>query len=305
MTTQGERTPTPGDGREGQAGQRTGGGADPRGGDAEGTADRTGTGAADRTGAGATAARRRGRRLTGRRAAGWIVVVGVVVAGGWIITRPMPGDYIPGLGPSTKDSAKTPPVVGSAPALTDPEALNVDNIFPAQRPVEVGAYKARRNGARQGENCAEVLQDRAQDPLKDSGCQAYLTVSFTGQDRPVLSSVTLLRFPDQAAATRAADALRAKPGSVAFILENAVTAPAPPAGTKPGGEPRVEAVGHYVTVTSSRAGDGRPASATPSGTGSPAAQTPTPTGTAAGTEQNLDEATRAISYAAGQPFVWM
>ncbi|RKT19554.1 hypothetical protein BX285_4021 [Streptomyces sp. 1114.5] len=233
-------------------------------------------------------------------------MVGVVAAGGWLISRPMPGDYIPGLGPSTKDSTKTPPVVGSAPPRTDPEALNVDNIFPAQRPVEVGAYKARRNGARQGENCAEVLQDRTQDPLKESGCQAYLTVSFTGQDRPVLSSVTLLRFPDQASAAKAADALRAKPGSVAFILADTTIAPAQPAGAaKAVGEARVEAVGHYVTVTSSRTGDGRTAPGTPTGAGAPAATGPTPTATTPSTEQMLDEATRALSYAAGSPFVWM
>ncbi|MFJ6621781.1 hypothetical protein ACIQOW_29920 [Kitasatospora sp. NPDC091335] len=283
MTTQGERTPTPGEGRDGRAGQRVGGGAGTDG----------GTG------------RRRGRRLTARRAVGWVAVVGVVTAGGWIITRPMPGDYIPGLGPSTKDSEKTPRVVGAPPPPTDPGALNVDNLFPAQRPVEVGAYKARRNGVRQGENCVEVLQDRAQDPLKDSGCQAYLTVSFTGQDRPVLSSVTLLRFPDQASAAKAADALRAKPGAVAFILADASTAPAQAAGAKAGGEPRIEAVGHYVTVTSSRPGDGRPAGSATGGTGAPTTPVTAPTGTGPGSEQNLDEATRALSYAAGSPFVWM
>ncbi|MFE4976841.1 hypothetical protein ACFRAR_32655 [Kitasatospora sp. NPDC056651] len=285
MTTQGERTQTPGEARDDRAEQRTGGGADARG------------------------AKGRGRRLTARRAAGWIVVVGVVAAGGWIITRPMPGDYIPGLGPSSKDNAGTPPVVGAAPPPTDPGALNVDTLFPAQRAVEVGAYKGRRNGVRQGENCAEVLQDRAQDPLKDGGCQAYLTVSFTGVDRPVLSNVTLLRFADQATAARAADALRARPGAVAFILADTNFAPAQAAGSaKPGGEPRIEAVGHYVTVTSSRPGDARPASAaatTPAVGGTPAAPPPQTTGTGGGTEQELDEATRALSYAAGTPFVWM
>ncbi|MFJ8623150.1 hypothetical protein ACIRD3_09890 [Kitasatospora sp. NPDC093550] len=307
MTTQGERTPTPGEGREGQAGQRTGGGAGARGASAGG-AGATGAGVTggDATGAGVGTGRRPVRRLSGRRAAGWVVVVGVVAVGGWIITRPMPGDYIPGLGPSSKDATKAPRVVGTPPPRIDTEGLNVDDYFPAQRLVEVGTFKARRNGVRQGENCAEVLQDRAQDPLKDSGCQAYLTVSFSGQDRPVLSSVTLLRFADQTAAAKAADALRAKPGSVAFILADASTAPAQAAGAKPGGDPRVEAVGHYVTVTSSRTGDGRPPGTTPSVTGTPTAPTPTPSGTAApSTEQTLDEATRAISYAVGSPFVWM
>ncbi|MFI2607660.1 hypothetical protein [Kitasatospora sp. NPDC018619] len=283
MTTQGERTTTPGEGRDDRAGQRVGGGAD--------------------TGAG-TDRRRRGRRLTARRATGWIVVVGVVAGGGWIITRPTPGDYIPGLGPSSKDASATPRVVGAPPPRTDPEALNVDNLFPAQRAVEVGSYKARRNGVRQGENCGEVLQDRAQDPLKDTGCQGYLTVSFTGQDRPVLSSVTMLRFPDQPSAARAADALRAKPGAVAFILADTTTAPAQAPGARTGGEPRIEEVGHYVTVTSSRAA-GVPAGPAPSTAGTPTAPAPTAPGTAPTTEQSLDEATRALSYAAGSPFAWM
>ncbi|MFD9687166.1 hypothetical protein ACFWXO_15575 [Kitasatospora sp. NPDC059088] len=284
MTTQGERTPTPGEGQDGRAGQRTGGGAGGTGGTAGATA----------------AARRRGPRLTGRRAVGWVVVIGVVVAGGWVITRPTPGDYIPGLGPSKADSARTPPVVGSPPPTTDPEGLNADNLFPTQRTVDAIGYKARRNGIRQGENCGEVLQDRTQELLKDSSCQAYLTVSFTGVDRPVLSSVTLLRFADPSTAAKAADALRSKPGAVAFILADTNIAPAQSGGGKPGSEARIEAVGHYVTVTSSR-----PAGTTaPGATGTPGATGPTPTSTGSG-EPNLDEATRALSYAAGQPFVWM
>ncbi|MET8627075.1 hypothetical protein ABZW30_25500 [Kitasatospora sp. NPDC004669] len=301
MTTQGERTPTPGEGQDGQAGQRTGGGADPTG------AASAGQASAMETSAVGTSTRRagrmRGRRITGRRAVGWVVMVGVVAAGGWIITRPTPGDYIPGLGPSRKDAARTPPVVGTPPPRTDPEGLNADNLFPAQRPVEAAGYKARRNGIRQGENCAEVLQDRTQELFRDSGCQAYLTVSFTGVDRPVLSSVTLLRFADQASAARAADALRAKPGAVAFILADTAIAPAPSATAKPGSEPRVEAVGHYVTVTSSRAGDGRPGVApTP---GAATAPVPAPSASGTGGEPNLDDATRALSCVAGQPFVWM
>ncbi|MEU7091731.1 hypothetical protein [Kitasatospora aureofaciens] len=299
MTTQGERTPTPGEGQDGQAGQRTGGGPDPIGEASAGeAASRETATREDSTGG---MGRNRGRRLTGRRAVGWVVMVGVVAAGGWIITRPTPGDYIPGLGPSQKDAARTPPVVGTPPPPTDSEGLNAGSLFPAQRLVEAAGYKARRNGIRQGEKCDEVLQDGTQELLKDSGCQAYLIVSFTGVDHPVRSSVTLLRFADQAAAVRAADTLRGKPGAVAFILADTNFAPAPSAGSaKPGSEARVEAVGHYVTVTSSRSGDARPADTASS---NPAPSTPTPT--ASGGEPNLDEATRALSYAAGQPFVWM
>ncbi|MFJ4592133.1 MULTISPECIES: hypothetical protein [unclassified Kitasatospora] len=283
MTTQGERTPTPGEGQNGQAVRRTGGA--PAG---------AGTDLIGGRGGG------RGRRLTARRAVGWVVVVGVVAAGGWIITRPMPGDYIPGLGPSTKDAARTPPVVGTPPPHTDSEGLNADSLFPAQRPVEAAGYKARRGAIRQGENCAEVLQDRTQELFRDSGCHAYLIVSFSGVDRPVLSSVTVLRFGDQAAATRAADTLRGKPGALAFILPDANTAPAPSSGAPKSAEPRVEAVGHYVTVTGSRLSEAR----TP-GPGAPSTPAATSSGPAPSAEQTLEEATRALSYAAGAPFVWM
>ncbi|MEV7939977.1 hypothetical protein AB0O82_28075 [Kitasatospora sp. NPDC088264] len=283
MTTQGERTPTPGEGQNGQAVRRTGGA--PAG---------AGTDLIGGRGGG------RGRRLTARRAVGWVVVVGVVAAGGWIITRPMPGDYIPGLGPSTKDAARTPPVVGTPPPHTDSEGLNADSLFPAQRPVEAAGYKARRGAIRQGENCAEVLQDRTQELFRDSGCHAYLIVSFSGVDRPVLSSVTVLRFGDQAAATRAADTLRGKPGALAFILPDANTAPSPSSGAPKSAEPRVEAVGHYVTVTGSRLSEAR----TP-GPGAPSTPAATSSGPAPSAEQTLEEATRALSYAAGAPFVWM
>lgn len=275
MTTQGERTPSSGDQEQHAVGRPAGAYRAPAG------------------------------RIGARRVVGWVVVVGVVAAGGWIITRPTPGDWIPGLGPASKDASSTPPVVGSPPprAATDPEGLNVDTLFPAQRLIEVGGYKGRRSGVRQGENCSETLQDRTQDLLRDSGCQSYLAVSFAGQDKPVLSSVTLLRFPDQAAAARAAEALRAKPGALAFILQDASTAPAQPAGTaKPGSEQRVEAVGHYVTVTSSRPVEPHSAPPTASVAPSPAG---VPTTAAPVAEQVLDEATRAISYSAGAPFIWM
>ncbi|MEE1827860.1 hypothetical protein PUR61_37650 [Streptomyces sp. BE20] len=247
----------------------------------------------------------RARRVTARRVVGWVVVIGVVAAGGWVITSPTPGDFIPGLGPSSKDATKSPPVVGDAPrAVADPEALDVDAYFPAQRLIEAGGYKGKRSGARRGDNCTEVLQDRTLDLLRDGGCRGYLAVSFAGQEKPVLSSVTLLRFADAASAARAAEALRARPGSVAFVLPDASAAPAQAAGTaRPGGDPRVELVGHYVTVTSSRPVDAHPASPTPSASaGTPL---PVPSTGSPSVEQMLDEATRALSATAGAPFVWM
>ncbi|MFB8173881.1 MULTISPECIES: hypothetical protein [Kitasatospora] len=267
----------------------------------------------------------RPRRVTARRVVGWITVVGVVAAGGWIVTRPTPGDYIPGLGPSSKEASKTPPIVGDPPQRTvvDPEALDVEAYFPAQRIVESGSYKGKRSGVRRGDNCTEVLQDRTLDLLREAGCKGYLAVSFTAQDRPVLSSVTLLRFTDAAVAARAAEALRAKSGSVAFILPDASAAPALAAGAaRPAIEPRVELVGHYVTVASSRPAEMYPGgvaapAATPvvpgAGTASPtvgasvppASPLPVPSASTPGLDQQLDEATRAVSHSAGAPFVWM
>ncbi|MEK2491005.1 hypothetical protein WN990_15735 [Kitasatospora purpeofusca] len=267
----------------------------------------------------------RPRRVTARRVVGWVTVVGVVAAGGWIVTRPTPGDYIPGLGPSSKEASKTPPIVGDPPQRTvvDPEALDVEAYFPAQRIVESGSYKGKRSGVRRGDNCTEVLQDRTLDLLREAGCKGYLAVSFTAQDRPVLSSVTLLRFTEAPAAARAVEALRARSGAVAFILPDASAAPALAAGqARPAIEPRVELVGHYVTVSSSRPAEMYPGGAaapatTPAapGTGTasptvgapvpPASPLPVPSASTPGLDQLLDEATRAVSHSAGAPFVWM
>ncbi|MFB7469536.1 hypothetical protein [Kitasatospora sp. NPDC056184] len=249
--------------------------------------------------------------MSARRAVGWVAVVGVVVAGGWIVTRPTPGDYIPGLGPSSKEASKTPPIVGDPQPRTvaDPEALDVDTYFPAQKVVESGGYKGKRSGVRRGENCTEVLQDRTLELLREAGCKGYLAVSFTAQEKPVLSSITLLRFADAPSAAKAAESLRAKPGSVAFILPDASTAPGLPASlARPATEPRVELVGHYVTVTSSRPTDtarGGTASGAPGPSGSPAGPLPVPSVSAANLDQLLDEATRAVSFTGGAPFVWM
>ncbi|MFB6887763.1 hypothetical protein ACFCX4_00400 [Kitasatospora sp. NPDC056327] len=295
MTTQGERAPSP---------------AGPP---------------ADQTSQQRPAGSYRARRVTNRRVVGWVAVAGVVAAGGWIVTRPTPGDYIPGLGPSSREASKTPPIVGDPPprALADPEALDVDAHFPAQRVVESGGYKGKRSGVRRGDNCTEVLQDRTLDLLREAGCKGYLAVSFTAQEKPVLSSATVLRFTDASAAARAAEALRGKPGSVAFILPDASTAPVlPTAVARPATEPHVELVGHYVTVTSSRPADAHlPAgasptptagpsgsagpTATPGATGPAAGPQPGPSATVANIDQLLDEATRAVSYTAGAPFVWM
>ncbi|WP_199881377.1 hypothetical protein [Streptomyces sp. CB03911] len=292
---------------------------------------------ADRTPEGRAARARHATRGLPARALGWCVVVAVVAGGGWIVSRPHPGDWIPGLGPSSADAAKTPPVVGNPlpPSGTDQEGLTADRYFPAQRAVEMGAYKGRRNGARQGQDCAETLQSREADPLQGSGCQGYVTVSFSAVDQPaLLSSVTVLRFPDDASAAKAAQALRAGHGpaeALVFILPDASAAPVPVSAAgkpadpaKPADPGKVEAVGHFLTVTVSRFAESRTAS--PSSSPSPS---PTVSGTAVTPEappapatggatasttpsppagpsqaQLLDLATRAVSFAAGAQFIW-
>ncbi|MFI6446006.1 hypothetical protein [Kitasatospora sp. NPDC050543] len=226
-----------------------------------------------------------------RRALVWCAVIAVVAGGGWIVTRPHPGDWIPGLGPSSKDAAKTPPVVGNPQPSTvaDPDGLTAERYFPAQRGIELGAYKAKRSGARQGQDCAETLQDRTvENPLAESGCRGYITVSFSELDRPVQSSVTVLQFTDEFSAEKAARTLQDKPALLAFILPDASPAPAPTAGAKtPATSVKVAAVRRYVTFTSSRFADAHGA-----------------TGVPGAVEQQLDEATRALSFTVGQPFIW-
>ncbi|MFE4605015.1 hypothetical protein ACFRKE_29615 [Kitasatospora indigofera] len=291
----------------------------------------------DRTPEGRAARARHATRGLPARALGWCVVVAVVAGGGWIVSRPHPGDWIPGLGPSSADAAKTPPVVGNPlpPSGTDQEGLTADRYFPAQRAVEMGAYKGRRNGARQGQDCAETLQTREPDPLQGSGCQGYVTVSFSAVDQPaLLSSVTVLRFPDDASAAKAAQALRAGHGpaeALVFILPDASAAVVPASATgrpvdpaKPADPGKVEAVGHFLTVTVSRFAESRTAAPSPSPSPSPTASgaagtpeappAPATTGaTASGTPsapagpsqaQLLDLATRAVSFAAGAQFIW-
>ncbi|MFC9330313.1 hypothetical protein [Kitasatospora sp. NPDC057015] len=277
---------------------------------------------------GRAARARQASRALPARALGWCVVVAVVAGGGWIVSRPHPGDWIPGLGPSSSDAVRTPPVVGNPlpPTVTDPEGLTADRYFPAQRVVEMGSYKGRRNGARQGQDCAETLQSRELDPLQGSGCQGYVTVSFSSVDQPaLLSSVTVLRFPDDASAARAAQALRAEPGpadALAFILPDASAAAVPvvqAGATKPATAGRVESVGHFLTVAVSRFAEPRSATPSPTASGATAGGTPAPgasttapvpasptASTPAGPtpKQLVDEATRAVSFAAGAQFIW-
>ncbi|PYC76688.1 hypothetical protein C7C46_22220 [Streptomyces tateyamensis] len=224
--------------------------------------------------------------FTRARLIGWGGAVVLLGAGGFVVASPHPGDWLPGLGPSSKD--KPVSVVGNpAPtSATDPVPFTVDGYFPVAKPVEVNAYKAHRSGGRQGNDCAETLRDPAKNVLKDSGCQAYLAVSFSRQDTRVLTSVTVLRFADEQQAAKAAALVNGQPGLFTFVLpDSSIAAPSAAPGGKPDLPTRVEAVERYLTITSSRFADGHQ----PAGADDP----------------ELSEATRAVSYTAGMSvFSW-
>ncbi|MER5640983.1 hypothetical protein ABT095_29040 [Kitasatospora sp. NPDC002227] len=194
---------------------------------------------------------------------------------GWIVTRPHPGDWIPGLGPASSHPAKPAAAAPApAPAFT-PEPFTAARYFPADRAVDLEAFKGHRTVGAEGATCAETLGDRAHDVLTATGCQGYLKLGFVRSDQQLLASVTVLRYADAAAAAKARQGL--DPAVFAFTSD--------PAGPAPGSHSatgtRIEAVGPYVTVTVLRFTDQR------------------------ATDPELDAATRAVSYTAGAPFGWM
>ncbi|WP_280714330.1 hypothetical protein [Kitasatospora sp. MAP5-34] len=231
------------------------------------------------------------RARRGRRRALVGCTLAVVVSGvGWLVTRPEPGDWAPGLGPTGASTRASVPAIGAAPAepQTEAQSFTADRYFPAQRGIDLYDFKAKRTLTKQGPDCAETLRDRAHDVLHGAGCQGYVSVGFSGLDQPVVTTVTVLRFADAAAAAKAGQALDGDHEALAFLV--APPAPGSPASAPlPTGKPltssRVEAVGHYVTVTVSRYADLRAANPTPDGA--------------------LDAATRAVSFTAGAPFAWM
>ncbi|MEV8093237.1 hypothetical protein [Kitasatospora sp. NPDC085879] len=261
-----------------------------------------------------TAARPRRFGPGRRRTALWCALAIAAAGTGWVVSRPNPGDLIPGLGSTSGHSKKAQPAPGlaSEQPLTESQAFTADHYFPSQRTVDQAGFQAHRTAAREGGDCTEILADRDHDPLHGAGCQAYLSVAFTNADQQVVGSVTVLRFADEQSAQKARQALT-DPAALAFLTaESAAPSPSPtpsptatagttaspgtPAGTtpppspttpapKPAGVARIEPVGHYLTVTVSRYTDQR-------------------TTLTAG-DQTLDKATRALSYAARAPFLWM
>ncbi|MCU7821099.1 hypothetical protein [Kitasatospora sp. DSM 101779] len=253
-----------------------------------------------------------------RRTALWCALVVAAAGIGWVVSRPNPGDLIPGLGSTSGQTKKSQPAPGlaSEQPLTEAQAFTADHYFPGQRAVDQNGVQAHRTAAREGTNCTEILLAPDKDPLKDTGCQAYLSVAFTNADQQVVSSVTILRFADEKSAQKARQAL-ADPAALAFLTAESPAptpsptpspaatgspsaavsgAPSSPAGTtppptattpppKPAGVARVEPVGHYLTVTVSRYTDQRT--------------------TLAPGDQTLDKAARVLSYTARAPFLWM
>jgi hypothetical protein len=199
----------------------------------------------------------------------------VLAAGtGWIVTRPHPGDWIPGLGPASTHAAKAAAPVVTRPAFT-PESFTAERYFPAARAIDLDDFRGHRTVGTEGVNCADTLSDRTHDVLTAGGCTGYLKLGFIRSDQQLLASVTVLRYADPAAAEKAREGIDPS----LFVFTSDPAGPAPGAHSATG--TRVEAVGPYVTVTVLRYTD-------PHGDGS-----------------DLDAASRAVSYAAGAPFAWI
>ncbi|KQV17185.1 MULTISPECIES: hypothetical protein [unclassified Kitasatospora] len=206
------------------------------------------------------------------------ITLGVVVA--------KTGDWLEGAGRTIQvvSSDSVPPVQ----PLSEKDFFVAERYFPAAKPIEQDGFKALRTAGRQGEPCVETMADRARDVLRDTGCLGYVTVGYLREDRQVTSSVTVLRFADQAGAEKARQVLAADSTAIAFVTADPAATPAAsgspsPGAAKPVTSTQVEAVGHYLTVTSSRFADQR----------------------ATVTDNTLDTATRAVSFTARAPFMWL
>lgn len=223
-----------------------------------------------------------------RRRAIALSVAGAVAIGIGVVVAES-GDWQEGAGRTAADAPTT--LAPPSQPLTEGEFFAAERYFPAAEPFAHDAYKARRTVGRQGPACVETLVDRNKDVLADTGCLGYVVVGFTRDDQQVHSSVTVLRFADGAAAEKARQLL-ADPdpnaAAIAFVVPEAATVPTPSASpSTPPADPQtrtqVDVVGHYLTVTSSRFADLRPTSA----------------------DQVLEETTRAVSFIARAPFLWL
>lgn len=219
----------------------------------------------------------------------WAALAGVIVVG---LGAALWVDSSDGSGLLSGSQAAAGPgaVAGPGPAASssaDPDAFGVERYFPAQRTVDEGVAAGRRTASREGTACADVLQGATAARLrKVGGCGGYIGATYTRADGAVLTTVTVLRFADAGRARRAAGLLGGRAGDVTFDLPDgaaqaAVAPPPPPADAL---FSRVAVVGDYVTVTSSAFADNHQ-----------------PT---IADQDQLEQATRAVAYAAGAQFMW-
>ncbi|MFJ1754933.1 hypothetical protein [Kitasatospora sp. NPDC088134] len=226
-----------------------------------------------------------GHRVVGerrRQVAMWGVVAALAAGGVWAVSTPHRNDGASGATPSGSGTvAAAVPGQPVAP-LTESQSFTAERYFSAQRAYEFDTYRARRTAARDGADCLAVQADKTGDLLEELGCQGWLAVALTRTDQPVITSVTVFRFADAAAAAKAVQTVRDRAAGFEFTYPDGLLAPA--ANLRPMAATRVELVGHYLTLTVSRYADQR-------------------VGDAA--DEVLVASSHCASALAGQPFMWM
>ncbi|RKE23097.1 hypothetical protein [Streptomyces sp. TLI_171] len=226
-----------------------------------------------------------GHRAVGERrrlAALWGVVAVLAAGGVWVVATPHHKDGTPGATPSGSGTAAAVLPGQPAPPLTESQSFNAERYFPVQRAYDLEAYRAHRTAARDGADCLAVQRDKAHDVLDALDCKGWLGIALTRTDPAVITSVTVLRFADAAAAAKAVQAVRDHAAAFEFTYPDGLFAPAE--GVKPMAATRVDLVGHHITLTVSRYADQR---------------------TGNGPDGVLTDSTRYAASLAGQPFMWM
>ncbi|MFD7641676.1 hypothetical protein ACFV4P_13580 [Kitasatospora sp. NPDC059795] len=218
-----------------------------------------------------------------RLAALWSVVAVLAAGGVWVVSTPHPGDILPGLGPTSTQPAAAAAAPGQvAKPMTEVQAFTVDHYFPVQRAYDHDLFKSRRTAGRDGVDCQGVQLDKSHDLLEKLDCKDWFGVALTRTDQPVITSITVLRFNDPAAAAQALQAVRDHAAEFEFTFPDGLVAPA--AGVKPMAAIRVELVGHHITLVEARYADQHPGD---------------------GADEMLTASARSAAAIAAQPFMWM
>ncbi|MEV7213381.1 hypothetical protein AB0O31_09850 [Kitasatospora cineracea] len=210
-------------------------------------------------------------------------VVAVLAAGGvWVVSTSHQQSTASGAPGADKSASPAAAAGQPAQPLTESQSFLADRYFPAQRAYEYDNYRARRSAAREGTECRAVQNDKTRDALAELGCQGWMGIALTRSDQPVVSSVTVLRFADAGAASRALQTVREKAADFEFTYPDGLLAPTGTA--RPMAASKVELVGHHITLTVSRYLDQR---------------------TGEAPDELLTTSNRAAAAVAGQPFMWM